>query len=135
MTSRRRRPALTPCPNCASLQAEREALLIDCERLRKDRNAAFDRVELTHGPECSKLDRRRIEEAEAETAKAIVNWALRQAERDRLREALLIVVWTLRGDGDEAAKADAAYSVAAEALRALARHKLPPNPAAKGERP
>ncbi len=125
-TKSKRRPALTPCPNCAALQAEREALLIDCERLRKDRNAAFTRLELDHGPECGALDRRRIEEAETMRAHACVQWALRQAERDRLREALLTVVWTLRGDGDEAAKADAAYSVAAEAIRALAPPSVEP---------
>jgi hypothetical protein len=77
--------ALAPCSTCATLSADREALLIECERLRKDRNAAFDRVDLTHGPECGRLDRRRIEEAEAARAEACVGESRRAAERDAAR--------------------------------------------------
>jgi len=124
--SRRRRAALATCPNCATLLAEVEALHIDRERLRQDRDAAFTRLDLHHGPDCGKLDRRRIEEAEAMRAQACVSWAMRQAERDRLRAALWNIVHTLRGDGDDTAKADAAYSVAAEVIRTLAPPSVHP---------
>ena len=83
--SRKRRAPAATCPTCAALQAEVEALHIDREILRKDRDAAFTRLELPHGPDCGKLDRRRIEEAEAMRAEACVNWAMRQAERDDAR--------------------------------------------------
>ncbi len=39
-----------------------------------------------------------------------------EAERDRLREALRAVLRALRGAGDDADKADAAYGVAQDAL-------------------
>jgi hypothetical protein len=83
--SRKRRAALAPCPTCAALQAEVEALHIDRERLRKDRNAAFTRLDLHHGPECGKLDRRRIEEAEAARAEACAGESARARERDAAR--------------------------------------------------